>query len=78
MIDKDGNGFVEKAELAEVFQRNLYLILEKGMNNINGKSLDEIILSCDKDGNGIIDFNEFKAAMSWLSLKKTHIFNLDG
>ena len=37
--------------------------LENGMNNINGKSIDEVILSCDKDGNGIIDYNEFKAAM---------------
>lgn len=33
------------------------------MNCINGKSIDDVILSCDKDGNGIIDYNEFKAAM---------------
>jgi Ca2+-binding EF-hand superfamily protein len=25
--------------------------------------LDEVIMSCDKDGNGIIDYTEFKAAM---------------
>lgn len=30
---------------------------------MNGKSLDEVIMSCDKDGNGLIDYNEFKAAM---------------
>jgi Ca2+-binding EF-hand superfamily protein len=30
---------------------------------VNGKSLDEVIMSCDKDGNGIIDYTEFKAAM---------------
>lgn len=30
---------------------------------MNGKSIDEVIFSCDKDGNGIIDYNEFKAAM---------------
>lgn len=41
----------------------LTLKLENGLNSVNGKSLDEVILSCDKDGNGIIDYNEFKAAM---------------
>ena len=33
MLDKDGNGFVERAELEEVFKQN-------GLNNMNGKSLD--------------------------------------
>jgi len=27
------------------------------MSSLNGKSIDEIINSCDKDGNGIIDYN---------------------
>ncbi len=41
---------------------------------MNGKSLDEVILSCDKDGNGIIDYNEFKAAMllEWQMWLKHH------
>jgi Ca2+-binding EF-hand superfamily protein len=39
------------------------VIIENGLNNMNGKSLDEVIMSCDKDGNGIIDYTEFKAAM---------------
>ena len=41
------------------------------MNTMNGKSIDEVILSCDKDGNGIIDYNEFKAAMllDWMVTK---------
>jgi len=30
---------------------------------LNGKSVDEIIKSCDKDGNGVIDYNEFKASI---------------
>lgn len=30
---------------------------------LNGKSIDEIIKSCDKDGNGLIDFAEFKASL---------------
>lgn len=33
------------------------------MSSYNGKSVDEIISSCDKDGNGIIDYNEFKASL---------------
>lgn len=57
MLDKDGNGFVERSELQEVFKRNYQLKVENGLNNINGKSLDEVIMSCDKDGNGIIDYN---------------------
>lgn len=42
---------------------------------MNGKSIDEVILSCDKDGNGIIDYNEFKAAMliDWLKIIKFEI-----
>lgn len=28
-----------------------------GMSSLNGKSVDEIIKACDKDGNGIIDYN---------------------
>lgn len=63
MLDKDGNGFVERSELEEVFKRKIDIKLENGLNSMNGKSLDEVILSCDKDGNGIIDYNEFKAAM---------------
>jgi Ca2+-binding EF-hand superfamily protein len=39
------------------------VIIENGLHNMNGKSLDEVIMSCDKDGNGIIDYTEFKAAM---------------
>lgn len=57
MLDKDGNGFVERSELQEVFKRNYKIKVENGLNNINGKSLDEVIMSCDKDGNGIIDYN---------------------
>jgi Ca2+-binding EF-hand superfamily protein len=63
MLDKDGNGYVEREELEEVFKRTFDVTIENGLNNMNGKSLDEVIMSCDKDGNGIIDYTEFKAAM---------------
>ena len=29
---------------------------------LNGKNMDEIISTCDKDGNNPIDYNEFKPA----------------
>ena len=32
----------------------------EGVKDINGKSVDEIVKECDKDGNGVIDFKEFK------------------
>lgn len=56
MIDSDNNGYVERAELLAVLERH-------GTTLLNGKSVDEIIQSCDKDGNGLIDYNEFKASL---------------
>jgi Ca2+-binding EF-hand superfamily protein len=56
MIDSDNNGYVERAELLAVLERH-------GTTMLNGKSVDEIIQSCDKDGNGLIDYNEFKASL---------------
>ena len=56
MIDSDNNGYVERAELLAVLERH-------GTTLLNGKSVDEIIQSCDKDGNGVIDYNEFKASL---------------
>lgn len=42
-------------------------ILGQGTTLLNGKSVDEIIQACDKDGNGVIDYEEFKASLlSWL------------
>jgi len=33
------------------------------VSSLNGKSVDEIIKACDKDGNGIIDYCEFRASL---------------
>jgi Ca2+-binding EF-hand superfamily protein len=43
----------------------MYLISyrESGINSYQGKNVDEIIKSCDKDDNGAIDFNEFREAL---------------
>jgi len=49
LLDKDGNGEIDRSELEGLFQDN-------GVDNINGKSLEELILSCDKDNSGTISF----------------------
>lgn len=49
LLDKDGNGLIEKSELRTMFNDN-------AIDNINGKSLEEIFLLCDKDKSGTIDF----------------------
>lgn len=56
LLDKDGNGTIDKSELRTLFADN-------AIDSINGKSLDEIFETCDKDKNGIIDFEEFKFAI---------------
>jgi len=56
LLDRDGNGVVDKNELKILFNDN-------SIDTINCKSLDEIFLLCDKDKNGTIDFEEFRAAI---------------
>lgn len=33
------------------------------MRKINGKNIDDIMEECDTDGNGVIDFEEFRACI---------------
>jgi calcium-dependent protein kinase len=49
LLDKDGNGFIDREELKSLF-------FEQNVDQINGKSIDEIINQCDKDNSGTIDF----------------------
>lgn len=56
LLDKDGNGTIDKSELMHMFSDN-------AIDEINGKSLEEIFLACDKDKSGDIDFQEFKQAI---------------
>jgi hypothetical protein len=39
MLDRDGNGVVSKAELLSLFNCNMFLDLESGMNAYNGKAV---------------------------------------
>jgi len=48
LMDKDGNGLIDKNELK-------VLLNDNSIDNINSKSLDEIFELCDKDKNGLID-----------------------
>lgn len=49
LLDKDGNGSIDREELKALFA-------DQNVEQLNGKSIDEIIKACDKDHNGIIDF----------------------
>lgn len=56
LLDKDGNGQIDKEELKSLF-------IDSNVDQINGKSVDEIIKQCDKDNSGTIDFEQFKQAI---------------
>lgn len=49
LLDKDGNGSIDRSELKALFD-------DQGMEQINGKSIDDIMKMCDKDNSGTIDF----------------------
>lgn len=49
MLDKDGNGVVSAQELRDV-------ITSVGETSISGKIIQEIIKTCDKNGDGMIDY----------------------
>ena len=49
LLDKVGNGSLDREELKTLFA-------DQNVDQINGKSIDEIIKTCDKDNNGTIDF----------------------
>jgi hypothetical protein len=44
MLDKDGNGFVDRKELEDILKRTFIFLsiifLENGMVDLNGKSID--------------------------------------
>lgn len=65
-MDKDGNGEIDKNELRALFA-------DSNVDQVNGKSVDEIIKSCDKDNSGTIDFEEFKLAIMQWSVTKLNI-----
>lgn len=63
MLDIDGNGFVQREELKELFKGTNYKHVESGMGSYKSRTIDEIMEECDKDGNGVIDFEEFRACL---------------
>ncbi|KAH9496704.1 putative calmodulin-like protein 6 [Bulinus truncatus] len=55
IFDKDRNGHISREELGRVF-RALNL-------DPTQKELDEALIELDKDGNGVIEFHDFKSYM---------------
>ena len=56
MIDKDGNGYVDKEEINFILEK--YEIKRKGPHDITNQ-VDEIFKKSDKNNDGKIDFEEF-------------------
>ncbi|XP_031472714.1 calcium-dependent protein kinase 29 [Nymphaea colorata] len=56
LLDKDGNGEIDREELRSLFS-------DSNVEQINGKSIEDIIKQCDKDKSGTISFEEFKQAI---------------
>lgn len=49
LLDKDGNGEIDREELKALFS-------DSNVDQINGKSIEDIIKQCDKDKSGTISF----------------------
>lgn len=49
MLDKDGNGSIDKQELKSLFE-------DHHIEHINGKSISDLINKMDKDSSGSISF----------------------
>lgn len=57
MIDHNGNGFIEVNELEKCFQYE---------ESPNESIWQQLIKEADTDGNGLIDYQEFKQVMNQL------------
>lgn len=55
MLDKDGNGMIDREEVMSILSKHGHLQAEKDTN--------EIFDTTDANNDGKIDFKEFKAAM---------------
>lgn len=59
MLDKDGNGFIDKDELMMILNQHGHIDSEKAESDLN-----EIFESTDLNKDGKIDFDEFVATIS--------------
>jgi Ca2+-binding EF-hand superfamily protein len=64
MLDKDGNGYIEEKELAEIIGVQL---------GTNSDMLRRLMQEVDDNGDSKIDFQEFKRMLSMLSDKQNKI-----
>lgn len=58
MLDRDGNGYIEEKELAEIIG------LQLGQNQ---EAIKKLIQEIDDNGDSRIDFHEFKKMLTVLS-----------
>lgn len=56
MFDSDGNGFISREELAQV--------MKSIGEELSEEDLTEMITEADKNGDGVIDFQEFSLMLS--------------
>jgi len=56
VFDRDGNGFISRAELSHVM-RNIG-------ENLSEDDLNEMISEADRNGDGLIDYQEFVGMLS--------------
>ena len=70
MLDKDGNGSLSTKELRETFASGSY--------KVDGEELgdafwEDVIKECDSNGDGQVDFNEFKTCMQSMLTNEAQI-----
>lgn len=58
MLDRDGNGFVDREQLLMILSKHGHLNNEEAINNVN-----QIFDSTDENKDGKIDFSEFVSAV---------------
>lgn len=63
LLDVDGSGKVSRKELRELLESN-YTFNAEEEYKMNPKELDDMISSCDKNGDGEIDYDEFIKMMT--------------
>lgn len=62
MLDKDQNGTISKEEMKKIISCNILWNLESE-HSYDETLVNTIINECDKNGDGVIDYNEFLDTM---------------
>ena len=60
MLDEDGNGKISRFELSKCLAGSVFDNLNVHELEVSVESWERFIQNCDQDGDGKIDYNEFK------------------